>query len=43
MIAAIATYIVPAGQFERVVEPVSGRNIVAPDSFHLIEQNPTSI
>lgn len=43
VIAAIATYIVPAGQFERVVEPVSGRNIVAPDSFHLVEQNPTSI
>jgi uncharacterized ion transporter superfamily protein YfcC len=37
---AVLTYIVPAGQFERIM--VNGRSVVDPDSFHYIEQTPVT-
>lgn len=40
-IAAIASYIVPAGQFER--EDVNGRSVIVPGSFEFIEQSPIGI
>src|SRR5699024_7246056 len=37
--AAILTYIVPAGEYERTEE--DGQTVVMPDSFHHIDSNPT--
>ncbi len=42
MIMSVLTYIVPAGEFDRVEDPNTGRNVVAADSFHEVESNPTS-
>lgn len=40
-LAAIATYLIPSGQFERVLDEKSGREVVVPGSFHSIEdKNP---
>lgn len=41
--SAIASYIIPAGQFDRVADPNTGREVVDPTSFHYTEQNPTSV
>ncbi|WP_242826488.1 YfcC family protein [Caldisalinibacter kiritimatiensis] len=41
IVMAILTYIIPAGQFDRIEGP-KGRTIVDPDSFHTVEQNPTT-
>lgn len=38
---AILTYIVPAGQFEKIT--VNGRSVVDPGSFHYISQTPVRI
>lgn len=38
VVAAILTYVVPAGEYERV--EVDGRTIVNPDSFQFTEQSP---
>lgn len=40
--AAIATYFVPAGEYERVPGP-EGRETVDPASFQRVEQNPTGV
>lgn len=40
VIVAILTHIVPAGQFERMVDPNTGRNVIVPDSFKYIESTP---
>lgn len=42
IIAAIATYIVPAGTFERAEDPESGRVLVVSGSYHNVEQSPVS-
>lgn len=42
IIAAIATYIVPAGLFERAEDIETGRVLVVPDSYHYVEQSPVS-
>lgn len=42
IIAAILTYIVPAGEFERVVNEL-GRKVIDPDTFHYVERNVTSL
>ena len=41
IIASIMTYVIPAGEFNRVKDINTGRTIVAPDSYHNVEQNPT--
>lgn len=41
-VAAIATYFVPAGVYERVPGP-EGRETVDPESFQRVEQNPTGV
>src|SRR5699024_141340 len=41
-IAAITTYIIPAGEFERVPGP-EGRTTIDPNSFQHIEQTPVGI
>ncbi len=39
---AVASYIVPAGQYERVEGP-GGRKVVVPDSYQVIEQSPITV
>jgi uncharacterized ion transporter superfamily protein YfcC len=36
------TYVIPAGQFDRVEDPATGRNLVVADSFKLVEQSPVT-
>ncbi|MDX5338024.1 MAG: YfcC family protein [Cyclobacteriaceae bacterium] len=41
LLAAIATYLIPSGQFDRVLDEKSGREVVVPGSFHSIaDKNP---
>ncbi|WP_408011462.1 YfcC family protein [Pseudalkalibacillus sp. A8] len=40
VIAAILTYIVPAGQYERVEQ--DGREVINPDSFQFVDSNPVN-
>ncbi|MBV1757814.1 MAG: AbgT family transporter [Dethiosulfatibacter sp.] len=42
IIMAILTYIIPAGEFDRVQDPNTGRTVVDPASFHGVDQNPTT-
>ncbi len=42
VLVAILTYIIPAGQFERY-ENEQGTSVVDPDSYTVIESNPTTI
>ena len=43
IVCAIATYLVPAGQYDRVLDPVTEREIVDPNTFHYVEQNPVGL
>jgi len=43
IVIAILTYVIPAGQFDRVEDVNTGRMLADPSSFHYIEQNPASI
>lgn len=43
LIMAALTYIIPAGEFDRVFDEAANRTIVDPESFHNVEQNPTGI
>ena len=40
VLVTLLTYIIPAGQFERVVDEVSGRTLVVPGTFQYVEQSP---
>ncbi len=40
VIMAICSYILPAGTYERVKEPNTGRQVVDPASFQYVEQSP---
>ncbi len=40
VIAAIATYLVPAGSFDRFENEITGYSIVDPDSYRHVAQNP---
>ena len=38
LLAVVALcYLIPAGEYDRVLDPVSGRTVVLPDSFHFTE------
>ena len=37
IIMTILTHIIPAGQYERVKEPISGKMVVVPGSFQFID------
>ncbi|WZL72755.1 TIGR00366 family protein [Clostridiaceae bacterium 35-E11] len=41
--AMVMTYIIPAGQYARVEDPITGRSIVDPNSFQFLEQSPVGI
>lgn len=40
VVATIGTYIIPAGVYDRVTDPVTNRSIVDPLSYHLVEATP---
>jgi len=42
-IAAILTYIVPAGTYDSVMNEATGKTAIDPNSFHYIDSNPTSV
>lgn len=42
-LCAIASYIIPAGTFNYVLDPSSGRQIVDPASFHYIDKTPVTL
>jgi len=43
LISAALTYVIPAGEFDRVEDPVSERMIVKDGSFHEVEKAPVSL
>jgi uncharacterized ion transporter superfamily protein YfcC len=42
-LGAVLTWIIPAGKFDTVKDPVSGITTYVPDSFHLVDRNPQNI
>lgn len=42
VLAAIGTYLIPAGEFNRVTDEQTGRTLVIPGTFHRVEQTPVS-
>lgn len=40
VLAAIGTYVIPAGEFDRVTDAQTGRTLVVPGTFHRVEQTP---
>jgi len=43
IIVAIASYIVPAGSYDRVYDAALDRDLVDPASYHSVDRNPTTI
>jgi uncharacterized ion transporter superfamily protein YfcC len=42
VVAAILTWVLPAGQFERRADEATGRNVVVPGSYHAVEPAPVT-
>lgn len=42
VLAAIGSYIIPAGEFDRAKDPNSGRTVVVSGTFHRVDQAPRS-
>lgn len=42
IVATIATYIIPAGRYERVLDEATGRQIIDPQSFTYIDRTPVN-
>lgn len=42
ILVAIMTYLIPAGEFNRVQDPVTGRTVVDANSFHAVDSNPVN-
>ena len=42
LLAAILSYILPAGQYDRQDDPATGRSVVVADTYHGVERNPVS-
>lgn len=43
LVAAVLTYLLPAGAFERVIDEETGRELVKSGTYHITESNPTSV
>lgn len=43
LIAVVATWVIPAGQYERYIDPETERELVNPESFEFIEKTPVGI
>ncbi len=42
VLVAVLTYVIPAGEFDRAVDPATDRIFVVPDTYHSVEGNPLS-
>ena len=42
-VAAVMTWVIPAGEYVRVEDPATGRMIVDPSSYHRIEWPPNRL
>lgn len=42
IVAAALTYLLPAGQFDRIEDPENGRKVVVAGTYHRVEQAPVS-
>lgn len=40
LIMSLLTYVIPAGEYDRMEDPATGRTVVDPESFHAVDQNP---
>lgn len=40
IIATICTWAIPAGTYDRVIDPASGREVIDPASFHYVDNTP---
>lgn len=43
LLVAIASYVIPAGQYDRYYDEVSNREIIDANSYHEVESNPTTL
>ena len=43
LVCALLSYVVPAGVYDRVEDPTTGRMVVDPNSFHAVEKTPVSL
>ncbi len=43
IIAAILTYIIPAGEYEMITDEATGKTLINADSFNFVERNPVGI
>jgi uncharacterized ion transporter superfamily protein YfcC len=42
-VAAVLTWVLPAGAYERVVDATTGRQVVVPGSYHAVEATPVGV
>ena len=42
-VAAVMTWVVPAGEYVRVEDALTGRMVVDPNSYHVVESNPANL
>lgn len=40
LFCSVLTYVIPAGEFDRVIDAVTGKSIIVADSYHRVAQNP---
>ncbi|HCO13549.1 MAG: hypothetical protein CME27_06610 [Gemmatimonadetes bacterium] len=43
LLAAGASYLLPAGEFDRQSDPVTGRTLVVPGTYHSVESSPVNL
>jgi uncharacterized ion transporter superfamily protein YfcC len=43
LIGAAMSYVLPAGQFDRRDDPVTGRSVVVPGTYHTVERQPVNL
>ena len=43
LLAAAASYVLPAGQFERRDDPTTGRTLVVPGTYESVDPNPVNL
>ena len=42
LMAGVATYVLPKGEYDRIVDPATNREIVVPGSYHAVDAKPLS-
>lgn len=43
LFVTILTWIIPTGQFDRVLDEATGKNVVVASSFHFVENSPVGL